>query len=198
MISEEDGRFLVKIAREAIEKYVSNRKRMRVPEKVPEELKNKQGIFVTIYKKVGKFKELRGCIGYPYPTHPLIEACIDSAVAACMDPRFFPLRKEELKDIIVEVSVLSEPELLEVNNPKEYLKKVKIGRDGLILKKGIMSGLLLPQVPVEQGWSVEEFLNNLCLKAGLGANCWLDPATEIYRFEAQIFEEKNKKGKLVH
>jgi len=179
--------FVLKLAREAIETYVKNGEKISIPKDYPKELEKKRGVFVTIYKKP---KELRGCIGFPYPQQPLIEGLIEAAVEVCEDPRFLPLSKEELKDIYIEVSILTEPKLIKVKNPKEYFKEIEIGRHGLILINGSCGGLFLPQVPVEQKWNCEEYLENLCYKAGLTSDVWLDPLTRIYKFETEIFSEK--------
>jgi hypothetical protein len=179
--------FVLKLAREAIENYVKTGKRIPVPKEYPKELEGKRGVFVTIYKNP---KELRGCIGLPYPQQPLIEGIIEAACEACEDPRFPPLSKEELKDIFIEVSVLTKPELIKVKNSKEYLKEIKIGKYGLILINGSSGGLFLPQVPVEQKWNCEQYLENLCYKAGLTSDIWLDPLTKIYKFETKIFSEE--------
>lgn len=184
----ENADFILNLARSAIEKVVKEKKKIPVPEKFPKELKEKTGVFVTIYKRVGPAKELRGCIGWPYPEKPLIEKIIESSIDASKDPRFAPLREEELKDIEIEISILTEPKLIEVKNPKEYLKKIEIGKDGLIIKKGIFGGLLLPQVAEEHGWNAEEYLENLCYKAGLLADSWLDPSAKIYKFQAEIIK----------
>lgn len=182
--------FLLKLAKSTIEEFVKNRKTIQIPEKHPEEFDEKRGVFVSIYKKHSFGKELRGCIGYPYPQMPLIVALIDASIAACKDPRFESLKKEELKDISIEILILTEPELIKVRDSKEYLKKIEIGRDGLIIKKGIMQGLLLPQVPIEQNWSAQEFLENLCLKAGLVSDAWKDLSSKVYKFQAEILTEK--------
>ncbi len=190
MLSESEMQFLLKLARDAIEQFIKTKKIIYIPASYPEKLKDKKGIFVTIYKKIANVKELRGCIGLPYPEKPLIEGVIAAAVSACQDTRFLPLKAEELKDVLIEISILTEPELISVKNPKEYLRKIKLGEDGLIIKKGILSGLFLPQVPIEQEWTVEDYLENLCLKAGLVGDSWLDPAAKIYKFQAQTFSEK--------
>jgi hypothetical protein len=179
--------FVLRLAREAIETWVKTRKKIPLPKDYPKELKDKRGVFVTIYKKP---KELRGCIGLPYPQKPLIEGIIEAAVETCEDPRFPPLAKEELKDIFIEVSVLTKPELIKVRNLKDYFKEIKIGKHGLILVNGSYGGLFLPQVPVEQKWNCEKYLENLCYKAGLTSDVWMDPLTQIYRFETEIFSEK--------
>jgi uncharacterized protein len=177
-------KFILKLAREAIETYVKTGKRIVVPDH-PKEMDEKKGVFVTLYTKP---KELRGCIGFPYPQLPLIEALISAAVEACNDPRFPPLSKRELKDIIIEVSVLSKPELVKVKSPKDYLKVIVPEKDGLIIEKGFQSGLFLPQVWGEIHGK-EDFMEALCMKAGLTPNEWLDSSTKIYRFHVEAFTE---------
>lgn len=182
----ENKKFLLKLAREAIETFAKTKKVISIPSKYPKELNQKRGIFVSIYKNPGK--ELRDCIGLPYPQKSIIEGVIEAAVFACKDPRFSPLTEEELKDIEIEISILTEPKLLQVKDPNEYLKKIKIGKDGLIINDPPFSGLLLPQVPTEFNWSVEEFLNNLCLKAGMPEGYWKYPSVKIYKFQAEIIK----------
>ena len=144
------------------------------------------GVFVTLYEG----EELRGCIGFPEPVEPLYVAVVDAARAAAFeDPRFPPLKKSELSKIRIEVSVLTKPELIEVSSSSEYLKKIKVGEDGLIVRCGFDSGLLLPQVAVEYAWTVEEFLENTCMKAGLPADCWKSLKCRIFKFQAKIYKE---------
>jgi len=192
LFSKEEGRDAVKIARNVIEKYVKNEE--EVIKDYPEKFKGKSGVFVTIntYPK----KDLRGCIGYPEPVMPLIDAIIDSAKNACMDPRFPPLDANELNRVVIEVSLLTKPELIKTDNPKNYPEKIKIGRDGLIAESGFYRGLLLPQVPVEWKWDKETFLSHTCMKAGLTPDAWLDKRTKIYSFQAQVFSEETPKGKI--
>jgi len=104
---------------------------------------------------------------------------------------------DELDHVVFEVSVLTPPEPIKVENPSEYPSKIKIGRDGLIVERGFFKGLLLPQVPVEWRWDEEEFLCQCCMKAGLPPDCWLVKETKIYRFQAIIFEELSPKGEIV-
>lgn len=148
---------------------------------VPPEFKEKRGVFVTL-KKNGN---LRGCIGYPEPMYPLLDALLDSSVSAAVrDPRFQPITAPEMDTINVEVTVLTTPQEM-VPDPKN----VNIGEDGLIAEKGIFKGILLPQVPVEWEWDAEEFLCQVCIKAGLPPDCWLDKKTTVYKFQGQIFSE---------
>ena len=186
MLSEEEGKFLIKLARNAIETFIKERKKLEVPENTSDTLKERMGAFVTLNKD----GLLRGCIGYSEPIEPLVDAIIDVAISAAVnDPRFSPVTTSELEDLAIEVSVLTRPELIEVNKPEDYMDKIKIGEDGLIIERGSYKGLLLPQVAVEWGWNVEEFLYNTCVKAGLTADCWLYPDVKIYKFGSQIFQE---------
>ena len=190
-----DGEFLVKLSRAAVEEYLKSGIKISPPENTPPELFEKRGVFVTL--KTYPKGELRGCIGYPEPIMPLVLATIDAAISAAVrDPRFYPVRLEELPNITFEVTVLTPPEPIEVS-PEELPRAIKVGRDGLIVRCGYASGLLLPQVPVEWGWNEEEFLSQTCLKAGLPPNCWLDPRCQFYKFQGQIFTETEPYGKVV-
>jgi uncharacterized protein len=193
----DEGKFLVQLARATTKDYLQTQKTPKPPKDTPQKLKVPCGVFVTISKLKRGEKDLRGCIGYPYPTEPLVEAVIDSAInASTQDPRFDPMEPKELDEVVFEVSVLTPPELIQVNNPKEYLNKVKVGQDGLIVESGFCKGLLLPQVPVEWGWGEEEFLCQCCRKAGLPVDKWLNKDTKIYRFKALVFEEEKPKGEV--
>jgi uncharacterized protein (TIGR00296 family) len=196
-LSMKEGEFLIRLARNTVKTYLETGKTVKPPENTPKKLFEQCGVFVTINSLKNGEKKLRGCIGYPYPTSPLVEAVIDSAVsAATRDPRFYPLSLTELGTVVFEVSVLSPPEAVEVENPKEYLAKIKVGEDGLIVEKGFYKGLLLPQVPVEWEWCAEEFLCQCCVKAGLPPDSWLTKDAKIYKFQAIIFEEETPQGKV--
>jgi len=185
MISEENGQYLVEVAKNAIATYLETGRRPFIPEDCPEELKEELGVFVTLNKK----HRLRGCIGYPEPVKSLIESTIDVAIAAAFDdPRFPELKKEEYGDLEFEVTVLTQPELIEIAHPNQYLNEIEIGRDGLIIQKGYARGLLLPQVAPENGFSVEEFLDHTCMKAGISADSWMDKSCDVYKFQGQIFK----------
>jgi uncharacterized protein (TIGR00296 family) len=196
-LSSEEGTLLVDLARKAVEHYLKTGKCIDAPENPSEKLLQPCGIFVTINSVAEGKKELRGCIGYPYPTLPLAQAVVDSAInAATQDPRFPPLSLNELDHAVFEVSVLTPPKLIEVKNPKEYRTKITVGEDGLIVERGVYKGLLLPQVPVEWGWDAQEFLCQCCNKAGLLADYWLRQGTKIYKFQAIIFEEEKPRGNI--
>jgi len=140
------------------------------------------GIFITL-KKHG---ELRGCIGLVRGIEPLARAIEEMAIAAAtQDPRFPKVEVEELNDIDIEISVLTP--MSKVSDVSE----IKIGRDGLMLQYQGHSGLLLPQVPVEWNWNIEEFLNNLCHKAGLPVKSHLQPNAVLMKFSADIFSENS-------
>ncbi len=196
-LSLEEGNFLIQLARNAVKEYLTTGKTVKTPENTPKKLFEHCGVFVTINSLKNGEKTLRGCIGYPYPTNPLAEAVIDSAIsAAIQDPRFHPLSLKELCNVVFEVSVLTPPELIEVKKPEEYVAKIKVGEDGLIVEKGFFKGLLLPQVPVEWGWCEEEFLCHCCVKAGLSPDSWLTKGAKIYRFSAIIFGEETPQGEV--
>ncbi len=192
MLSIEQGKKAVNFAREIIDSYVKNKP---FSSKDLNEIFNEnQGAFVTIHTYPAH--DLRGCIGIPLPVMPLKEAIIEGAKSATRDPRFSPLQEEELDSIIIEVTILSKPELIDVREPKDYLSEIKIGRDGLIVEQGFFKGLLLPQVPVEQNWDKEDFLSHTCMKAGLMPDAWFDKDTKISKFSGQIFSEIGPRGEI--
>lgn len=196
-LSLEDGKLLLHLARETVKTYLQTGKAPKPPKDTPKKLFEKCGVFVTINTLRRGEESLRGCIGYPYPTNPLVEAVIDNAVnAATQDPRFEPVSLDELDHLVFEVSVLTPPEPVNVQNPKEYAKQIKVGEHGLIVEKGPYKGLLLPQVPVEWGWAEEEFLCQCCVKAGLPPDSWLTKGAKIYRFTAIVFEEETPCGEI--
>ncbi|NMB47839.1 AmmeMemoRadiSam system protein B [Candidatus Kuenenbacteria bacterium] len=143
----------------------------------------KRGVFVTLRKD----EELRGCIGLIEPIKELGEAIVEMAEAAAFeDPRFLSLEKYELNDIKIEISVLTPPQ--KISDPRQ---EIELGRHGVIIRSGSRSGVFLPQVAEETGWDLATFMSELCTqKAGLPATCWLDGSTDIFTFEAQVFEEK--------
>jgi hypothetical protein len=195
--SIDDGRFLVNLARTAVGEYLSKRHEIDPPADTPKHLLEKSGVFVTL-NSTKPTHQLRGCIGYPFPTHPLAVATIRSAIeAATGDPRFDPVELPEFKErVAVEVSVLTVPDELTAKEPVERAKEIKIGQDGLIVGRGARRGLLLPQVAPEWNWDAEEFLSNCCLKAGLQPDAWLDKGTRVEKFQAIIFEETEPNGEV--
>jgi len=197
-LSDEDCLQLVKLARSAVENYITKNVRITVPDSIAKKYNEKAGVFVTLNSFRSEVEELRGCIGFPMPEKVLYDAVVDAAIASATDdPRFQPVTKEELDQIAIEISVLTKPELIKVENPKQYKEKIKVGRDGLIVRWRYGSGLLLPQVPVEYKWDEERFLCETCIKAGAMPDCWLYEDTKVYRFEAIVFKEVEPKGNVI-
>jgi AmmeMemoRadiSam system protein A len=142
----------------------------------------KSGGFVTLHKNGA----LRGCIGYVVGIKTVKETVADMAISAGFrDPRFPPLTKDEFDDIDIEISVLSP--ITEVKSVDE----IEVGKHGLIMSNDFNSGLLLPQVPVEQGWDKETFLEHTCMKAGLPPDSWKKSSTTIEKFSATVFGERS-------
>ncbi|UCD04040.1 MAG: TIGR00296 family protein [Candidatus Woesearchaeota archaeon] len=187
-LSLDQGKSLVRLARHAIDSAFTKVK-ISKPLGLP-----KGGIFVTL-KRYPK-GTLKGCIGFIRPI-PLAEGIINAARSAAFeDPRFPPVRKEEFDDICVEISILTEPKEVEINSEAD-LKKIRVGKDGLIVSKGSLSGLLLPQVATEEQWNARTFIRGTCMKAGLGSEAWRDPLVKVYKFQAQIFKEVSPEGEVV-
>ncbi len=197
--SLEEGRALIKLARKAVTVYIEEGKIVKPSRDVPERLlRDNYGVFTTIEKLINGRRELRGCIGYPRGYTNVATAIVSSALAAAFeDPRFPPLSQGELNEIVFEVSVLSPLERIRIDDPRRLPETIRVGYHGLVIEHGIFSGLLLPQVAVEYGWDEETFLCQTCMKAGLTPECWLDRRTTVYRFQAQIFAEKNPDGEIV-
>jgi uncharacterized protein (TIGR00296 family) len=195
-LSLDEGAFLVRLARGTIESVLGGG-RPPSTSKAPEATKRHCGVFVTLNRVRGGEHELRGCIGYPYPVKALVEAVVDvSQGAAFEDPRFPSVKAAEMDEIVVEVSVLTPPEVVRVDDPRHYPEHVRVGEDGLIVRRGGRSGLLLPQVAVDWDWDAEEFLSQCCVKAGLPPDSWLLPGTEVQRFQALIFAEESPRGAI--
>ena len=185
-LSIEEGQLLIKIARENISTYLKGGE-YSLSSDLPKIFNEKLGVFVTLSIN----SNLRGCIGYPEPYMELINGLLDVSIAAAVeDPRFNPLSLEEFEKVKIEISVLTKPQFVDVKSYHDYFNVLKVGRDGLIIENGYHRGLLLPQVPVEQNWNLNEFLEGLCYKAGLNNDAWKYEDTKIYSFQAQIFEEE--------
>lgn len=175
-----DQERLLKTAREAIGAELQHRRASFPPS--TNALDKKCGAFVTLHKQGA----LRGCIGNMQGTGSLFTTVQEMAVSAAFhDPRFPPLKQEEFEEMDIEITVLTPMELCEDPN------KIEIGTHGLYIRSGTRSGVLLPQVPVEQGWDRETFLRHTCMKAGLIGDCWKEANTELYTFRGIIFGEKS-------
>lgn len=191
--SDADGYELVKMARKAVTEFLKNNSKIN-DSKFNSKFDFGSGVFVTINKQ----DSLRGCIGFPLPVKRLFEGLIDAAItAATHDSRFFPVTVDELDQIIFEVTILTTPIEIKVKDPMDYLSIIKVGKDGLIIENAYTSGLLLPQVPTEYDWNVEEFLCHTCEKAGLDKDAWKDHTTKVSRFQGTIFKEETSNGNVV-
>jgi uncharacterized protein len=188
-----DGSRALDIARKTINLWIMKGQKYDAY-KYPESFNQKAGCFTTLYTHPDR--KLRGCIGYPEPFMPLIRSLVNSAIHATKDPRFPELRRDELDKVVVEVSLLTKPEELKVEKSEDYLKKIKIGKHGLIVRKWELSGLLLPQVATEHGMDVRQFLEHTCMKASLPTYAWEDKDTSVYTFQTQIYGEKSPPKKL--
>lgn len=187
MLSKEEEKILLEIARYAINAYMNNVSKTTIERDMKSKyaikglLNENKGAFVTLKKQ----SELRGCIGYIEAIRPLYITVIENAInAGFSDPRFPPLSRNEMNnDLKIEISVLSR--VFPLNSPEDIV----IGRDGLIVKNGVFQGLLLPQVAVEHKWNKYEFLSYTCQKAGLPPNAWKGPDIEICYFKSHVFKE---------
>ena len=195
-----EGEMLIKFARENIDFFLKNDRKIPVAEEIKEKFKDKYGAFVTLNIQGVSDNSLRGCIDYIEPTYSLYEAIHRVSISSAIeDPRFPSVTLEEMENILIELSILTPPKLIEVNNPEDYFNKIVIGRDGLIAEKGMRRGLLLPQVPVDHGrnWDVKTFLSHTCSKAWLDPDAWKDLTTKIFSFQAILFEEETPRGKVI-
>lgn len=181
MLNTPQRRQLLTLARESIATVFAGNRPDLKGDLFDEELRRRAGAFVTLTEN----EELRGCIGSIEPVAPLYVAVSQSAInAAFRDPRFHPLRSEELAAIHVEISVMGPIERV------VEIEEIEVGRDGLIIRRGGYAGLLLPQVATDYGWDRETFLQQTCYKAGLPRNSWQEAGTTIEKFAAEVFGEK--------
>jgi len=182
-ISAADQEVLFRVARESLEAHLKGEK-AALPQATSQTLSQPSGVFVTLHRG----GRLRGCIGYLEAMKPLLAAVQEMAVAAAFqDPRFPPLRQDELADLDVEISVLSP--MCQI----KHIEEIQVGRDGIYLERDPCRGLLLPQVATEYGWDRTTFLKQTCVKSGLPPDAWEDPATRIFIFSAKILHELPKK-----
>ncbi|MCX8084969.1 MAG: AmmeMemoRadiSam system protein A [Calditerrivibrio sp.] len=190
-LSLESKKLLLTIARNTIRDYFHHSNNTReylknlsnhIKNEIYNELSMKCGAFVTLHKH----GDLRGCIGTFRMDMKLYDVVSDMAIqSAFHDPRFSPLKESELNDIEIEISVLTPMERL------HSVEDIEVGLDGLYVKKGFNSGVLLPQVATEHGWDKYQFLSYTCLKAGLPNDIWKKEHIELYRFRAIVFSESN-------
>ncbi len=183
MLNPEQRRTLLGIARQSIESVLEGKKASWRAEEFEEVLRRPSGCFVTLHTPRG---ELRGCIGSIQPVAPLFEAVASSALStAFRDPRFPPVRRDELGDLQIEISVMGPIERV------QHLEEIAVGRDGLIISRGNSAGLLLPQVATDHGWDRQTFLTQACVKARLPPSAWQSSDCQIERFSAEVFGESS-------
>lgn len=179
MIDEDDRRELLSIARRSLGELLESAPPVAASSSAA--LLAPAGAFVTLHVD----GRLRGCLGHIESVDPLWRTVAElAASAATRDPRFPPLRREELLRTAIEISVLTP------RKPVADPTAIEVGLDGLVVSYGARRGLLLPQVPVEHGWDRETFLGETCRKAGLPVDAWREPAVRIERFRAQVFGER--------
>ena len=195
MISDADGAQAVRAARIVTEAWTEDKE---VHPDLPESFEgSRSGVFVTVNEYPSG--QLRGCIGYPVPPWDLPYTLVMAARAVCSDPRFPALKLEEAKKCTFDVTVMTVPQRIEYKTLDELKSKIRIGTDGLIAKfvRGdslITSGLFLPQVPVEQGWDIDEYLDNIRYKAGLRPNAWRSGDLVFETFQGECFGEDEPNG----
>ena len=186
-IGTEEQKILLAQARESIAAELDGRKPVyyEISQTDGSVLKRPCGAFVSLHKVNGTGRSLRGCIGRMTANLPLIETVsLMAREAAFGDPRFPPLKKEEFARCHIEISALSPM------SPCPDPRQVKVGVHGLYIRKGGRAGVLLPQVPVEQGWNLDEYLEYICVKAGLPPGSWKAPDAELLTFTAIVFGEE--------
>jgi AmmeMemoRadiSam system protein A len=185
-LTDEEGKYLLYVARKTIEQRLFDRKKKKEPDaNLPAIFNEPRGTFVTLTIKGG----LRGCIGHIIPQETLLEGIRVNAInAAFRDPRFRPLSREEWKNVKIEISILTDPKQLSYSDAGDLLKKLRPDVDGVIIKKGYHQSTFLPQV-WEQLPKKEDFLTHLCLKAGLGGDAWNKGDLDVSTYQVQAFEE---------
>ncbi len=190
MLAEEEGAEAVRLARRSVGRLFGPNGSDRERSVLPPVFRERRGAFVTW--KVHPGGGLRGCIGYPLPVLALAEAIERAAVSAALeDPRFPPVTPEEFPELFAEVSVLGVPTPVPL---AERASSIRPGVDGLIVEAGSRSGLLLPQVALEQGWNTVELLDGTCEKAGLAPGAWRRPSVTVRSFRAEVFQERSPGG----
>ena len=182
MLDQTDRTALLALARNTLQEYLSTHRWLSFAPTSPALLETR-ATFVTLRHRLSH--ELRGCRGEIEAEYPLWESVQRvSVLTAVDDPRFPPVKLAELTDLHIEISALTPLQL--VNSPDEVI----VGKHGVMIRRGGRGGLFLPQVPIEQGWDRDEYLSTLCwMKAGLPADAWRKKDTQLYTFEAEVFEE---------
>lgn len=195
--SKEEGELLVKAARNTLELLVKSTgfKPEVVKKSMKDNFKESRGVFVTL--RHYHTNEIRGHMGFLLPEFPLYEGIVDATIgAATKDPKFIPVTEKELEDTILEVSILSRPELLKGSETKR-LSSIKLGRDGMMIEYGLYKGHFMPEEIEEKKWTKKDAFEELCSIAKIPKTYWTQPNVRLYRFEVQTFKEEEPNGKVV-
>ncbi len=184
MLSSQEAEELIYLGRQAVRSFLRGES-FKVSQDLKARFSIKKGLFTTLLTFPDK--QLRGCVGVPSPVYPLWYGIVLTSLSSALkDPRFPPLRIEEVDSVLWEISLLGKVKRV---SRKSLPGNLNVGREGLIVERENRTGLLLPQVAIRNRWNAEEFLEHTCLKAGLPKNCWRDSNTKVYKFTADIFEE---------
>lgn len=184
-ITEEEGRILADIARGAVAAYLKDAVKIEFPRDIPDILKQKLGVFISLKKVESGQEKSISSMGYPLPLKPAVEAVIDSGIAAAIRARVNGI--ESLDEVIIEVSLIVAIEPLQAERRASIPEQIRIGEDGIIIERGFHRALYLPGLAVEHGWNSEDFLSEGCVKAGLMPDAWLDEDTKLYKFKVKVF-----------
>jgi len=201
MLTIEEATFLLKLARRIVTESVSDE--TKEEEKVAlKELREKRGIFICVREFDKSGKKAGGRImssGYPLPIFPTIEAVKNASLNISIHILRSTSQEisEFLKDVVLELAILTEPTKVIVQEPIRYPREIEIGRDGLIVQRNFYTGAVLPQVAVEKRWNAIEFLSECCMEAKLPADAWLEKETSVYKFQTHVYLESEPNGDAV-
>jgi uncharacterized protein (TIGR00296 family) len=200
MLELTEGRLLIKIARDVVAEICNGNYEVEIPRRIPEKLKKKMGAFITLnqfYEKENFVEEIV-CVGYPVPLKPVIKIVVDSAINAAIRAKALnKLNAHLLNNVTFDLHILTPLRLINVDKVADYPKMLNIGLDGLFIEFYFYKSILLPQIPVENGWDEVDFLCQGCLLAGLPMDSWLRKDIKIYKFQTQLFKELEPGGTVV-
>jgi len=201
MLTIEEATFLLKLARRLVTESVSDE--TGEEEKVAfKTLREKRGVFVCLREFEKSAKRAGKVIissGYPLPIFPIVEAVENASLNISIHILRSSLREisEFLKDVIFELTILTVPKKILVEQPIGYPREIEIGRDGLIVQRNFYTGAILPKVAIEKRWNAIEFLSECCMEAKLAADAWLEEGTSVYKFQTNVYVELEPSGKAV-
>lgn len=193
-LSVNDGLFLLNAVRDVILSYVREKSWVEKPDSFPQSLTRAQGVFVSIVEKAagetGEQEKYILSIGNPLPSVSLIDTAFSGATKTAIDLSCNPSANSVLLNSVLRIDLIGDLDLVEVANPMKYVELVTVGKDGLVVERGHCKGVLRPGVATAERWTVQDFLSQCCMRAGLMADAWLQNAARIYRFQTQVFEGK--------